>query len=468
MSERHDLPGVAAFSHGATSRREWLRVGGIGCLGLSLANLFESAAQGGNRSSRFGRAKSCLIVFLSGGPPQHETFDPKPEASTDIRGEFHPIGTSVPGTHFCELLPLIARQAHELAIVRSMTSGTNSHSASGFAMFTGQRHPQAALEVAAEPTDWPALSGVIAKLLPSQRSPLSAVTIPERLVNNPGVPWPGQTGGFMGSDWDPHLLTCDPAAPDFKIDALTYPEEVSNDRFTGRTALLAEFDRERQRLDRLADFQRFDGLRRQALELLQSSSTRTAFDLGSEPATVRDRYGRHKFGQSVLLGRRLIEAGVRLVQVNFPREPGDLSVGNPLWDTHQDNARRLKASLCPPFDQGFSALIEDLSQSGLLDETLVIALGEFGRSPKINGAGGRDHWGDCFSVVFAGAGIAGGQTIGASDKNGGLPANRPFTPGDLAATICHFLGLPPDAEFYDKLNRPRRVADGKPIAELVG
>ena len=468
MNDFHDSSRAPLGNRGGISRREWLRVGGLGCLGLSLPTLLGSAAQAGGGSSRFGRAKSCMIVFLSGGPAQHETFDPKPAASTDIRGVFNPIRTSVPDMHVCELLPEISKLAHELAIVRTMTSGTNSHSASGYAVFTGQRHPQASLEVGPDAADWPALSGVIGQVLPSRRSPLSAVTIPERVINNPGVPWPGQNGGFMGADWDPHLLTCDPAAPNFQIEALRYPEDVSVDRFASRSALLTEFDQQRRAMDRVAEFQRFDGLRRHAFQLLLSGTTRSAFNLASETDAVRDRYGRHKFGQSLLLGRRLIEAGVRLVQVNFPREPGDLSSGSPLWDTHQDLAGRLKTVMCPLFDQGFSALIQDLSQSGLLAETLVIALGEFGRSPKINPGGGRDHWGDCFSIALAGAGISGGQTIGESDKHGGRPANRPFTPDDLAATICHFLGIPADAEFNDRLNRPRRVTDGKPIAELIG
>ncbi len=218
------------------SRREWLRVGGLGCLGLSLPALFSAPAQAAGRTSRFGRARSCLIVFLTGGPPQHETFDPKPEASSEIRGEYKPIRTSVPGIHFCELLPQVAALAGELAIVRTMTTGTNSHSASGYAMFTGQRHPQASLEVPPDPTDWPALTGVLGKLRPSDRSPLSAVTIPERVVNNPGVPWPGQTGGFLGQDWDPHLFVCDPAAENFRVEALSFPADVSADRFAGRAA----------------------------------------------------------------------------------------------------------------------------------------------------------------------------------------------------------------------------------------
>lgn len=447
-----------------TRRREWLRVGGLGCLGLSLPSVL--AAGRSADSASFGRAKSCIVLFLAGGPPQHDTFDPKPDAPAEIRGPLGSIPTSVPGLHFGELLPHTAKIAHQLTIIRSLTTGVNSHAVSGYQMMTGRVHP-ATTDVPPSPRDWPCLGAIAGALKPSERSPLSSVTLPEPVMNNPGVLWPGQDGGFMGRAWDPSLFKCDPEAPDFRIDELRLPDGVTLDRLSARSGLLSDLDQQLLALETDGVLAGVDTSRRQALELLTSGPARAAFELDREPGALRDRYGRHKFGQSVLLARRLVESGVRLVQVNFPREPGDLSSGNPLWDTHSQNAARLKENLCPPFDLAFSALIDDLGQRGLLDETLVAVFGEFGRSPKINKNGGRDHWGACFSGVLAGAGLGGGQVIGASDRQGGFVANRPVTPAELAATIFHLLGIDPATMFYDRLNRPLPAAEAGPMRELV-
>ena len=434
-------------------------------MGLSLPDPMIASQVSGDK--KFGSAKSCIILFLGGGPPQHETFDPKPEAPLEIRGDFKPIRTSVPGMHFCELLPRTAKAAKKLTIIRSMHSDINNHSSSGYWMMTGRRHKSLG-EVPASPDDWPSIASVVGQLQPSRRSPLSSVVLPERVVNNPGIPWPGQNGGFMGRTWDPFLFQCEPHAPDFRVDELSLPKEVPLDRMRGRVNLLNQID---QRLRAASKGDALDGLtraRQQALGVLTSGPTRRAFELDREPLPLRDSYGRHKFGQSVLLARRLIEAGTRLVQVNFPREPGDLSSGNPLWDTHSKNAERLKKNLCPPFDQAFSTLIGDLQQRGLLDETLVVVMGEFGRSPKINKAGGRDHWGSCYSVALAGGGVPGGQIIGSSDDHAAYPKSRPLRPPDLAATIFHLLGISHQAEFKGRLDQPIPLVDGgNPIREIV-
>ena len=448
------------------SRRDWLRLGGLGCLGLSLGDLL--AARKTKESGTFGRAKSCIVLFLGGGPPQHETFDPKPEAPLEIRGDFKPIRTSVPGMHFCELLPRVAKAANKLTIIRSMHSDINNHAISGYWMMTGRRH-KAPGDVPASPEDWPSIASVVGQLQPSRRSPLSSVVLPERVVNNPGIPWPGQNGGFMGRTWDPFLFQCEPNAPDFRVDELSLTEDVPLARMSGRAGLLDQLDQQLQsqaKGDALAGLTR---ARKQAMGVLTSGPTRRAFELNREPNSIRDAYGRHKFGQSVLLARRLIEAGTRLVQVNFPREPGDLSSPNPLWDTHRKNSDRLKQNLCPPFDLAFSALLEDLQQRRLLDETLVVVMGEFGRTPKINKYGGRDHWGSCYSVALAGGGVPGGQIIGSSDDHAAYPKSRPLRPPDLAATIFHLLGISHHAEFKDRLDRPLPVVDGgNPIKEIVG
>ena len=276
---------------------------------------------------------------------------------------------------------------------------------------------------------------------------------------------PGQNAGFLGRRWDPEILRCDPSAADFNIDSLTLPDQITERRLGSRKALLREFAASQSIHTNAID--EFEQLRQEALSLLISGTASGAFAIEQESATLRDRYGRGKWGQSVLLARRLIEADVRMVFVNWPREPGDLSAPNPLWDTHANNDARMKSVLCPQFDQGFTALIEDLETRGLLDETLVVAVGEMGRTPKFNASGGRDHWGNVFSFVLAGAGIRAGQVYGASDRDGAYPAQDRVTPPELTATILHLLGIHHEATFPDRTGRPMRVVEGEPITALI-
>jgi hypothetical protein len=445
-----------------------LRIGGLSCLGLGGSALFHPASAASSGGT-FGRAKSCIVLFLTGGPPQHETFDPKPDAPAEVRGEFASIPTNVAGVHFSELLPKTARIADQLTILRSLYTGVNSHSVSGYQMFTGHTHASQADNPASR-RDWPHLGSFVAQYRSSDRSPLSAVTLPEPIVNNPGVLWPGQDGGFMGPSWDPFLFKMDApqaAGKDGLSDTLAIPDSLSLERLASRRKLIDALDHGLQSARAGDPLEAIEENRRQAFEMLTSKDTRRAFNLTDESPAVRDAYGFHKFGQSVLLARRLVESGVRLVQVNFPREAGDLSSPNPLWDTHRDNAARLKSHLCPPFDQAFSALILDLKSRGLLDETLVAVFGEFGRSPKINQNGGRDHWGSCFSGVLAGADIAGGRVIGASDRLGGTPADRPISGPELHATLLHRLGIEPSRLFKDRAGRPALISQAKPIRELA-
>ena len=448
------------------SRRELIRVGGLASLGLGLP-----ALRAGRAATLAGRprANSCLIIFLSGGPPQHETFDPKPAAPIEIRGPFLPIATSVPGLQFSELLPLSAARAHRMCVIRSMTTGIHSHSTSGAFMLTGHEPTSVAESVPPSAQDWPSLAGAVGALRAAERSPLDAVILPEPIFNNPAIPWPGQNGGFMGAAWHPHILRCDPSQERIEIEGLTAAAGVTELRLDDRHALLGQVDRMLHRGLRSPAIAEMNRFQQEAFDLLHAGATREALEIEREPAASRDRYGRGKFGQSVLLGRRLIEAGVRLVQVNWPREPGDTAAGNPLWDTHQDNAGRLKNVLCPQFDAAYSALLDDLEDRGLLDETLVVVMGEFGRTPTINSAGGRDHWGSVFSVALAGAGVPGGGVIGSSDDRGGMPADRPVRPPDLAATIFQLLGISPDHEFRDPFDRPLSVVSGgRPLREIVG
>jgi hypothetical protein len=460
------------------NRREWLRVGGLSLCGLSLPAVLrgdQQAAPAPEVASKlgaatFGKAKNIIFLWLQGGPPQHETFDPKPDAPAEIRGPFKPIQTTVPGLQFCELLPRTARIAHKLAVIRSMHTDDDSHDVSGYWVLTGYPYPGAsgtARQI--KPTDWPYFGSVVKMLKPSETMPaLTSVWIPDVMRLNDSVTPAGQTAGFLGKQWEPERFVGDPAEPNYQIEGVTLPQDVSVARFDRRQDLLGQLDAHRRLVETGGQLESWSRLSRNAFDLVTSGKAREAFDLRKEPESTRDRYGRHSWGQSVLLARRLVEAGVRLVHVNWPREGGDSAVDNPMWDTHAGNADRLQDCLCPQFDVTFPALIDDLSQRGMLDETLVVAVGEFGRTPKINGVGGRDHWGRVFSVALAGAGIAGGAVLGSSDKPGAVPTNDPVRPQDLTATMFHLLGVNHHAMFPDKTNRPVHATTGQPLDRVLG
>lgn len=454
------------------NRRRLLQVGAIPTLRLGLSHLLGLGTRGiasesnPARSSTFGRAKNVIYLYLSGGPSQYETFDPKPDAPVEIRGTFKPIATKVPGINFCELLPRTAQIADRLAVVRSFATDDNNHESGGYWVNTGHKYTGPDMRALA-PTDWPTLGSIVKLLKPAEQGPFSAVMLPEPIIANPNVFLPGQNAGFLGARWDPEIFKCDPAAPRFRIDGFSLPEDISESRLSSRAASLSQLNAAARLADSSPIVHQYGRLQQDALGILVSGSARAAFDMDKEPAEIRDRYGRGKWAQSVLLARRLIEAGVRMVFVNWPREPGDLSVGNPLWDTHSENDKRMKEVLCPQFDLGFTALIEDLESRGLLDETLVVAIGEMGRTPKFNAAGGRDHWGQVFSFVMAGGGIRSGQVYGASDREGAYPLRDKVQPPDLTATILHLLGIGHEAFFPDRTGRPIRATEGQPLRELV-
>ncbi len=475
MLSLHDDP---LPPHEGPNRREWLRVGGLSLLGLSLPELLR-ADDGRDKPGRspepptlardlgaatFGKAKSVIYLWLQGGPPQHETFDPKPDAPAEIRGPFKPIQTNVTGVRFCELLPRTARIADKIAVIRSMATDDDNHDVSGYWVLTGYPYGPGSAR-AIKPNDWPYFGSIVKMLKPSDRLPaLTSVWLPDVMRLNDNVTPAGQTAGFIGKQWEPERFVGDPATPEYRITGVALPPDVSVARLDRRADLLAQLDRHR----RSASPDAWDRLTHHAFDLITSGKARDAFDLRKEPPQVHDRYGRHTWGQSCLLARRLVEAGVRLVHVNWPREGGDSAVDNPLWDTHAGNADRLQDCLCPQFDVTFTALIDDLEQRGLLQETLVVAVGEFGRTPRINAQGGRDHWGRVFSLALAGAGIAGGQVLGASDKTGAFPTQDPIRPHDLTATIFHLLGVDPHGMFPDKTNRPHAITKGEPLFRVLG
>jgi len=453
------------------TRRELLRAGGLGLLGLSLPDLLKArtvAASSAPAGRSFGKARACILLYLSGGPPQHETWDPKPDAPAEIRGDFRAVPSSVPGLHVGELMPRLGGLAHLCSVLRAVSTADNAHSSSGYWMLTGYPYPRANTECN-QPTagDWPCLGAVVKRLRPGTGALPPAITLPEQMISNANIVAVGQGAGFLGRTADPWLLTCDPSAADFQVPALELPADVPPLRLGGRRSLLHQVNRHLDDIDRSGLPGRYDSQSRQAFDLLRSSRARTAFDLDREPATVRDRYGRHKFGQSVLLARRLVEAGVSLVQVNWPRERGDMNSSSPVWDTHSNNSQRLRTALMPPMDQTCSALLEDLQQRDLLQETLVVWMGEFGRTPRINAGGGRDHWGQVFSVALAGGGVRGGLVHGASDSIGAFPRDGRVLPHDLAATIFHCLGLSPATEIHDPLGRPVAICRGEPMQQLL-
>jgi hypothetical protein len=430
-----------------------------------------------------------IFIFLSGGLAQHESFDPKPDAPEGVRGEFRPIATRTPGVHVCEHLPMLASRSHLWSMVRSLTHATNDHSAGHHVMLTGRSDlPTGFNPNQPGPTDWPSIAAVAGAVTGPRNNLPPAVVLPERLVHNSGRVLPGQFAGSMGPRRDPWFIEAspfDPAAygayPEYEFDHqdrprtsrrdrfrvpdLTLPEGLGEGRLGARLDLLARLDLQRANLDRTAQLGRFDDRRQAAVSLLTDAKVRRSFDVADADPKALDRYGRNSFGWSLLMARRLVEAGVSLVQVNLGN--------NETWDTHGNAFPHLKDNLLPPTDRAVSALLDDLDGNGLLDSTLVVMAGEFGRTPRISTLPsayklpGRDHWGRVQTVFLAGGGVVGGRVVGSSDRIGGHPASDPQTPEDLAATIYHSLGIPALASWQDDLDRPHQVYQGTPILGLT-
>lgn len=449
------------------TRRDWLRAGCAGSVGLPglIQGLTRPIFAAEALPSGPRRAKSVILILLTGGASQHDTLDLKPEAPEGIRGEFRPIDTSVSGIQICEHLPLLASRARQYALVRSMSHTENSHLPGTHKLLTGHPMPlrrASDLDNVLSRRDWPCYAAAYDAVRPRSDGVPNGVTLPNRLIEGP-LTWPGQHGGFLGAAHDPWQITQDPNSPTFRDDSLTLAAGVTIERLSRRDTLLHEVNIQRSRLDAAASEQAFDEQQSAAMNLLTSGRVVEAFDMEREPAPVRDRYGRHLFGQSLLLARRLVQAGVPIVQANM----GIVQT----WDTHDNNFVKLRENLLPPLDRGVSALLDDLSASGLIDETLVIMVGEFGRTPKISltaGATipGRDHWPQVYTAFFAGAGVQGAQVIGRSDNIGAYPITRSYTPDDIGATLFTALGLAPSTEFRDKLGRPLQLSTGQVIEPL--
>lgn len=446
------------------SRRTALQAGSA--LGLSLANLYKLREASAVVAPR-AKARSVVILYLSGGPSQLDMWDLKPKAPVEIRGSFQPIDTNVPGMQICEHLPRTARLADKFAIIRSMSHRESDHLKATYLAITGGPMVRPVVQSSGmQRGDRPHMGAVISRELGGLAAVPAFVMVPE-FVSPVGVPRPGQHAGFFGPAYDPYLVNSDPNLPDYSPGALAAMDDVTPQRLAQRRSLLASFE---DLTPNGNDESVYDRYLVRALDLVSSAEAQRAFDVRSEPESVRDRYGRHVFGQSTLVARRLTEAGVRLVQVNFVRH--DLGKGGQGYDSHSVppyplHTPWLKNELLPPTDAAFASLIEDLSERGLLDETLVIMTGEFGRTPRFNNYGGRDHWPSCYSTVVAGGGIRGGSIYGASDPIAAVPNSEPVSPEDLMATVYHLLGIDPQTIVNDEQGRPLRLADGQVLRDLL-
>lgn len=486
------------------SRRELLSVGSLSLLGLSLPDVLHRQAMAdtartaavGQRSDGFGRAQSVILVYLQGSPSHIDLWDPKPDAPLEIRGEFHPISTRAPGMMLGEVLPMLAEQAHRFSLVRSIgvnPKGLRNHGAAIYMLMTGHdptNFTVTGLAVPPSREDLPSVGSVIAKYRPAESARLGYVALgaPVKEGSQIGV---GQGAGLLGATYDPFTMYDDPTQP-LRLDTFTLPGDVTLDRLHSRVDLRARLDARRARhpvsvasppgdpisarLSGTGVTSTFDEQYDKAISLVQSNSVVRGFQIEREAQPIRERYGMTRFGQSCLLARRLVEAGTRFVQVTWPARSDDEPVAGPdgSWDTHRNNFPMLRDHRCPVFDRTLSALIEDLDVRGLLDSTLVVAIGEFGRSPKIGapttdnvGPGGRDHWPECYSFLIAGGGVRPGQVYGESDRFGGWPKANAVHPYDVLATVHHALGIDPTTEYRDTLSRPRRLVEhGRPIIGL--
>ncbi len=485
-----DQPSHRLIHPRAVSRRTAVQAGAVGLLGFGMNHLhgLRTALAADGESSQRASARSCIFIFLSGGLAQHESFDMKPDAPDTVRGEFSPIATATPGLSICEHLPMLAQRSRQWALCRSLTHSSNDHSAGHHMMLTGRTQlPPQFSAVKPMPSDWPSIAAIAGDATVPRNNLPPAAVLPDRLVHSSGRVIPGQFAGEMGPQRDPWFIEASPfhptsygAYPEYAFDHqhrgkpdnrvfqapnISLSHGVTRNLFRDRIALLNQLEQQRQSLDRHAHVEDFDRYRQGAISLLNDPSVRHAIDVTEADDATQQRYGRNSFGWSLLMARRLVEAGVNLVQVNLGSDE--------TWDTHGNAFPHLKNHLLPPTDRALSALLDDLHQSGQLDDTLIVMAGEFGRTPKISHLKehyelpGRDHWGAVQSVFFAGGGVQGGHVIGASDAQGAYPIDAPQSPENFAATIYQSLGIPASAVWHDTLNRPHQIYYGEPISGLM-
>jgi len=455
------------------NRREILRAGALPLLGLGLPELL--AAREAANGARLGKAKACIVLFQWGGPAHQDTWDLKPDAPAEYRGDFKSIPTTIPGYRVCEHLPLLSRRTDKLAILRSVTHGDVNHVTAPHWLLTGRPSPRP--EGATRSEDWPSFGSILAKL-GRGKGPLPPFVSMMPVVPN-GAPrfveeTHGQDAGWMGPLYHPMRIDADASKPGYRVGAFDLQVDVPANRTDERKALLTQLDSQKRMMDEHLDSQATKAHYQRAFSLLSSPEVTRAFDLSREPMPLRERYGMNIHGQSVLQARRLVEAGVPLVTVFWPND-GITNV-SVYWDTHNRNFIDLKERLCPVSDKATSALLDDLESRGMLDDTLIIWTGEMGRTPRVGqsvvggaGAGrdGRDHWPHCFTSILAGGGIKGGVLHGTSDRYAAYPATNPVSPTDIVATVYHCLGVDPQMTIRDKLNRPMALCEGEPIRAIL-
>ena len=463
---------LSAYGHPVFTRRTTLQAGAIGILGLGAGELSALQGMAAEAGGKPATARTCIYIFLSGGLAQQDSFDLKPDAADAIRGEFKPIATRTTGIRIVEHLPRLAQRSQRWALVRSLTHRTNDHSLGHLLMLTGRSQAPAGFNPSQpQPTDWPSIASVAGYATRRRNNLPPAVILPDKLVHTTGRVLPGQFAGIMGRHRDPWFIEASPFDPRaygafseyefdhqdrsmpmagkkrFQVPSLSLPEGIGQTRFDDRLSLLYKLDRQRRALEKNAETGRFGKFHEGAVSLLTQAKVRQAFDVMRSDPRVLDRYGNNSFGYSLLMARRLVEAGVNLVQVNLGN--------NETWDTHGNAFPHLKDKLFPPTDRALSALLDDLADSGVLDTTTIVMAGEFGRTPKISRLpqfyrlAGRDHWGAVQTVFFAGGGVRGGTVIGSSDKIGGYPSSLPQTPENMAASIYQALGIPKTGEWHD-------------------
>jgi uncharacterized protein (DUF1501 family) len=437
------------------TRRALLRLGVVGLTGLSLPNVLRAEKAG---AARKATAKSVIMLFQFGGPSHLETFDAKPDAPAEVRGEFKAIRTKTPGLLVTEHLPKLAERSDLYAVVRSVAHNKSSHNSGAYYSLTGREPLINIVTATAAATDFPHPGSVVDRFRPAEGKVPSFVSLPTMIADGP-FRTPGEFAGLLGKAHDPLWVLNDPNADDFKVTELAPPSGVDVGRLADRKAIQADLAGLSDLADRTADIQGMRDYQARALDILTSAKTQQAFAIRDEKPALRERYGRHAYGQSVLLARRLIEAGVRFVTVYYSR-------GIRGWDMHDTLFPTMKNTLLPHTDGTLSALLDDLKDRGLLGETLVYWTGDFGRTPKVNDKAGRDHWPQCQSIVMAGGGIRGGITYGASDPTGAFPKDDPLRPDDITATLFHALGLDPATEIRDQLGRPLPISAGSPIKAL--
>jgi hypothetical protein len=444
------------------TRRRLLQVGGLGLLGLNLPGLLR-AAEGGRRKAR---ASSVIFLHQYGGPSCHDSFDMKPGAPDAVRGELKPIASRLPGVPVCELLPRTARVMDKVTLVRGVHHTMKNHNSAGYYSLTGYAPPTDDQRLRDSRDLFPAYGSVVDKFAPAKAGVPTFVAYPH--VIRDGSITPGQHASFLGKAHDPLFIGQDPNSPDFRLPELSLPANLSPERLGNRREVLRMIDQQTELLEFSAKARGIDAHYDRALTMLSSPGVRKAFDLSSEPAAVRDRYGRTTYGQGCLLARRLVEAGARFINVYFAQSIGGCQGG---WDTHGFNDKPmypiLKNYLLPITDHTLPTLLDDLDARGLLETTLVVWVGEFGRSPRINKIAGRDHWPQCYTALLAGGGVKRGCVHGASDKLGAYPAGDPVRPEDLSATMFHLLGIDPKSEVRDALNRPLPISTGEVVSGVL-